>query len=49
MNGGGGGDGVCVCVCVCITRRGASINTASGKIIGFWRVVVIVSVMLVNK
>ena len=42
---------MCVCVrtCVCITRRGASINTASGKIIGFWIVIVIVSVMLVNK
>lgn len=36
-------------VCVCITRREASINTASGKIIGFWIVIVIVSVMLVNK
>ena len=50
MNGGGGGGGgVCVCVCVCITRREASINTASGKTTGFWIVIVIVSVMLVNK
>lgn len=33
---------------VCVSQKGASINTASGKIIGFW-IVVIVSVMLVNK